>query len=278
MARISIIVAVYNKIQTLQQCLDSIKNQVNCDIELIVIDGGSTDGSVELLAFNHSAINYWISEPDNGVYSAWNKGIKQATGQWICFLGADDFLWSPTAICTIDAALKKAATNISLVYGQIIVLGKDDAPLYTLGEPWCQKLRERFNQEMAIPHPGLMHRGDLFEKYGYFDESLKIAGDYEFLLRVLKCEEALFTPGVLTVAMRTGGVSSDSSNALQMVREVWFAKRKNGVFPLGIRSMLAITRAFLRALILRLVGDQLARRLLDFGRKIAGLPPFWTKS
>ena len=89
---ISVVTAVFNCKSTLQQCLDSVAQQTYAHIELIVIDGGSTDGTVELIQANAQRIAYWISEPDRGIYNAWNKALAKATGDWICFLGTDDYL------------------------------------------------------------------------------------------------------------------------------------------------------------------------------------------
>ncbi|MEQ1667696.1 MAG: glycosyltransferase [Sulfuriferula sp.] len=89
---ISIIIAVYNGKATLQQCIDSVVQQTYSNKELIIIDGGSKDGTVELLEENRNKFSYWESEPDRGIYNAWNKGLTQAKGEWICFLGADCFI------------------------------------------------------------------------------------------------------------------------------------------------------------------------------------------
>ena len=90
----SIIVAVFNRVKTLQSCIDSIFAQDYSDKQIIIIDGGSNDGTVELLKVNDKKIDYWESEPDRGIYHAFNKGIKHAKGDWIYFLGSDDYFWS----------------------------------------------------------------------------------------------------------------------------------------------------------------------------------------
>lgn len=90
---VSIIVSVLNGKTTLQQCIDSVERQTYPNRELIVIDGGSRDGTLELLAENGGKISAWVSAPDRGIYNAWNKGLALAQGKWICFLGADDFFW-----------------------------------------------------------------------------------------------------------------------------------------------------------------------------------------
>ena len=117
---ISVIVAVYNGIDTLQQCIDSVAQQSYPAKELIVIDGDSKDGTVELLKANQEKINYWVSEPDSGVYNAWNKGLAQANDDWICFLGADDYFWDNQVLDKLGKALTDIPVKVRLAYAQVI--------------------------------------------------------------------------------------------------------------------------------------------------------------
>ncbi|MGZ4970754.1 MAG: glycosyltransferase family 2 protein, partial [Methylobacter sp.] len=159
---ISIIIAVFNCAKTLQQCIDSVAQQTYANKELIIIDGGSKDGTVDVLESNGDKLGYWLSEPDNGIYNAWNKGLSQAKGEWICFLGADDFFWDAQVLERMAAQLATVPADIRVAYGQIMLLNNDGKNLYPIGEPW-QGVKERFKQVMSIPHPGLMHRRGLFE-------------------------------------------------------------------------------------------------------------------
>ncbi|MFZ2161788.1 MAG: glycosyltransferase, partial [Sideroxyarcus sp.] len=153
---VSIIIAVLNGNATLQQCIDSIRQQTYPNKELIFIDGGSIDGTVDLLAANAENINYWISEPDRGIYNAWNKGLAQAHGEWICFLGADDFLWAPDVLEKMVVHLQNIPQNTRVAYGQIMLIGEDRKSSRSIGEPW-EQAKETFRQYMSIPHVGTMH-------------------------------------------------------------------------------------------------------------------------
>lgn len=275
--QISIIVAVYNGAKTLQHCIDSIAGQTYKNIELIVIDGGSSDATVEIIESNHGKIASWVSEPDRGVYSAWNKGLLRSHGEWICFLGADDFFWDSHVLEQMADSLSKTPSDVRLVYGRVMLLDHDDAPLYSIGEPW-DVVKERFRQIMCIPHPGLLHRQSLFKQLGPFDESFKIAGDYELMLRELMHANANFVPNIITVGMRQGGISSSPANAIESLREIRQAQKINGIrFP-GRRWMTAILRVYLRLLLWQLVGEKRARKLFDMARQMVGLPPYWTKT
>ena len=237
---ISIIVAVFNGVKTLQQCIDSVAKQTYPNKELIIIDGGSNDGTVDLLRLNQEHITYWISEPDSGIYNAWNKGLTQAQGEWICFLGADDFIWDSQVLERLSTRLEKLPASIHVAYGQIMLISADGESLYAAGEPW-QKIKERFKQVMCIYHQGVMHRRGLFQQNGKFDESFQIAGDYELLLRELKTSDAVFIPDIIIVAMRREGISSKPANTLLTMRELRRAQQMHGNHATATRAAQART-------------------------------------
>lgn len=275
--KITVIIAVYNGAKTLQQCLDSVAQQSHPHVELIVIDGGSKDGTVELLKANQANISYWVSEPDRGIYNAWNKALAQATGEWVCFLGADDFFWDAQVLARMAAALRERPPDVRVAYGQIMLLNQHGQSLFPLGEPW-PKVKDRFKQVMSIPHQGVMHRRSLFEARGFFDESFRIAGDYELLLRELKSAEAVFVPGLILSGMRQGGVSGDPKNSIVTLLEVRRAQRMHGQrFP-GPVWLAAMARVYVRLMLWRVLGERATRKILDAGRRWRGMPPYWTQT
>lgn len=275
---ISIVVATYNNHTTLQQCIDSVVRQTYPHKELIVIDGGSSDGTVDLLKANQRAIAYWVSEPDRGIYHAWNKALVKAEGEWICFLGADDFIWDEHVLARMAGQLENLPPNICVAYGQIMLLNSQGDRLYTIGEPW-ERVKQRFQKSMCIPHPGMMHRRSLFEQHGEFDESFRIAGDYELLLRELKIADALFVPEFVTVGMRQGeGESSHPASTLRLLHETRRAQRMHGQqFP-SLSWLFSMMKVYLRLLLWRVFGELVARKTLDFGRRVMGQPAYWTRT
>jgi glycosyltransferase involved in cell wall biosynthesis len=264
---ISVIVAVFNGTTTLQQCIDSVASQTYHDIELIVIDGGSTDGTVDILKANASKLAYWISEPDKGIYNAWNKALPHARGEWICFLGADDYFWTKDVLARMAGSLRILPFSVSVAYGQIMVLSQTGESLYPVGEPW-EKVKERFLQIMCIPHQGVMHRYNLFRIHGGFDESFRIAGDHEFLLRELKSMDAFFIPEIIVTGMRQGGVSSTSKNLIVTLLEMRRAARMHGGSFVGGVWLMAMTRIYIRISLTRLVGQNITTKLFDNGRRL----------
>jgi len=273
---ISIIVAVYNGVTTLQQCIDSVASQTYKNFELIVIDGGSTDGTVDLLAANATKISYWISEPDSGIYSAWNKGLHQIAGDWVCFLGADDYLWSDDVLASMSEVLQDLPSETQIAYGQIMLMGLDGAPIYKVGAPY-RYIAGVIPEVLGLPpHPGLMHRASVFKDRGGFDEGFRIAGDTDLLVRELRLAAPRFIPNLVVVGMRQGGVSSNPKNVLASLRELRSIQRKYGMRWPGFLWILAKLRAYIRLALWSTMGERRSRFVLDMGRRILGKPSYWT--
>jgi len=275
--KVSVIVAVRNGVQILPQCIDSIARQTYPYKELIIIDGGSSDGTVEILKANNEKISCWVSEPDRGIYHAWNKALLKATGDWICFFGADDCFWDAAVLTRITKHLRNVSPNIRVVYGQNMLINGKGKSLYPMGASW-QALKGKFRASMCLPHPGMMHHRSLFEQHGLFDESFRIAGDYEMLLRELKHADALFIPNLVVAGVRQGGISSNPDSALLVLSESRRAQRMHGQrFPplLWIWSMVKV---YVRFLLWHVFGERVGRRALDLGRQMLNQPKHWTKT
>lgn len=272
--RITVIVAVYNGASTIRQCIDSITRQTYSNRELIVIDGGSNDGTVQILEQYASKLSFWQSSPDRGIYDAWNQGLDHASGDWICFLGADDYLWNDTVMERLEPHLRTAAPA-RVVYGRVAVVNKTNQISRYDGVPW-EEARRSFGHTLTVPHPGLMHHRSVFAEHGKFDDSFRIAGDYDLLLRELRTRNALFAPEVITVGMRHGGLSNSPSIQGQVLKELSRIRKKH-----GIRAPLVWSRVRLKmtlcAWTVRCVGERRFRLAADWLRKVTGRPPVWTE-
>jgi glycosyltransferase involved in cell wall biosynthesis len=214
--RVSIITAVYNAAPTLEQCLLSVRNQSYRDVEHIVIDGGSTDGSVDILQLHSSQLAYWVSEPDSGVFDAWNKGLSRATGEWIAFVGADDVLLPDAVSKYLTVCGGTEAQYVS----SLVRWTRPGLPDKIIGRPWSWPA---FQRKMTTAHVGSLHRFDLFQKYGNYDTSYKYVGDYELLLRLGKDLDSIFV-NEITVAMPAGG----NSDCFAALTEAQRAKTRTG--------------------------------------------------
>lgn len=273
----SVVVAAFNSIETLGRCIDSVAQQTNLHRELIIIDGGSSDGTVEFLKTYDHKIDYWSSEPDRGIYHAWNKALSKARGEWICFLGADDFFWDTQVLDRISQHLRLLPPAIRIVYGQNMLITTKGENLYPMGAPWVT-VKDRFLAGTCLPHPGLMHHHSLFDQYGPFDESFRIAGDYEMLLRELKCADAMFLPNLLVTGVRQGGISSKPDSAMVILSETRRAQRMHGQKLPPLLWMWSMIKVSLRLLLWRVFGEQVTRGALDLGRQIIKQPRHWTKT
>lgn len=274
---ISIIVAVYNGAGTLQRCIDSVAQQSYPNKEMIIIDGGSKDATVDVLKANQEKIAYWISEPDRGIYNAWNKGLAQAQGEWICFLGADDWLCDSETLGDVAESLKQVSPCFEIVYGQVKMVNAVGSDAGQLGAPW-ETVKQAFtNGTYCLPTPGIFHRRSVFTKYGNFDETYAIAGDYELLLRVLRSSAPIFLEGITVSNMQQGGISSRPASALISLREMVKARRKNKMSNCSFGLFVAFFRVYLRSILWSLLGERWTRSVLDMGRKIIGKAPYWTK-
>jgi glycosyltransferase involved in cell wall biosynthesis len=197
-----VVTAVFNGQPYVAGCLDSVLCQDYPNIEHIVLDGGSSDGTIEVLRQYDDRIALWRSEPDKGIYDAWNKALLEARGEWICFLGADDqFLPGAVSAYMALAACNPQAEFLSSRVKVIHSTGYERI----LGCPWTWR---KFSKGMCAPHVGSMHRRSLFDRMGNYDTSYRIVADYAFLLRARDQLKAAYMP-LITVRMRAGGVSTN---------------------------------------------------------------------
>ena len=275
---ISIIVATFNRGGTLQRCIDSVARQTYPSRELVIIDGGSTDGSVDIIRANRAKIDAWRSEPDRGIYHAWNKGLALSKGTWMVFLGADDYLHDVHALERISAHLSEAAGGPRIVYGRVIVVDANGTEVARLGTPWHGARRSFMSGTTCLPTPGVMFHRELFRSHGLFDEGFSIAGDYEFLLRELKSAEPRYVADIVVTDMQYGGISSRPESTLVSLREMRAARVKHGLPALNARYLAALLGVRLRVILWRVAGERAARTILDWGRRMMGKPPFWTKA
>lgn len=225
---ITIVIASRNAANTLQQCLDSIIFQRFQDWEIVIIDGASEDSTLDLLRQRGAWINHWQSAKDQGICQAWNRALKHASGQWILFLGADDYLWSADTLEQIVPYLRSAYPRNLIVYGNVAVINSKADVISMLGDPW-PNLKRRMRRTMALPHQGVFHHQTLFRSYGTFDETFKIMGDYEFLSRFIWDHPPKYVPDVTVAAWRQGGISMRIMNIATVASErLRVRERQNG--------------------------------------------------
>ena len=261
--KISIVVAVKDGEKTLQRCFDSIRKQTYSRVELIVIDGQSNDQTLNIIQENSDIIKYWTSVKDSGIYEAWNNGLIHSTGDWLYFLGADDFLWDETSLSQSAYYLSNLPAEKLVAYGKVFLIDFDGSPLHSLGKPWAS-VSKLFMEMMSLPHQGIFHRAELFNIFGKFNESFRIAGDYELLLRYLKSNNPIFFPNLIVAGMQLGGISNNPKNLMTVMREFREARRINGVSGFSFLWVFAILKVYIRILLLNLMGQNRLMTMFKF--------------
>ena len=202
---ISVIIAVLNGIDKIEETILSIINQTYPYIELIVIDGGSTDGTIDILKKYNDKISYWVSEPDKGISDAFNKGVKASTGTYINFQGDGDGFYNQTSLEKVMDS--NNSTEDIFISGLIQRIDIDDTPLYV------SKYVGKFSKKsllfrMSLPHQGLFTHESYFEKYGLFDVNNTFCMDYEHLLRAYKEFPKVVTKDVIVANWRADGIGN----------------------------------------------------------------------
>ncbi len=203
----SIITAVYNGEKYISRLMASVFNQSYPNIEWIVQDGGSKDGTLDKLRPHADRIKL-VSEPDSGMYDAWNKALGRATGDWAIFLGADDFFISPHSIAQCHRHLRGMPPHIDIAYGALL-MGNNGKAEHLLNRT-MHRAYNTFLSDMGVPFPATFIRVPVLQRER-FDASYKIAGDFEFVARILSGDNVARLP-IIVSYMEMGGLSSDSSN------------------------------------------------------------------
>tara|TARA_B100000767_G_C19766155_1_gene537594 strand:- start:1078 stop:1836 length:759 start_codon:yes stop_codon:yes gene_type:complete len=176
--KISIIIATYNSEKTIKKCLDSCILQDYPNKEILIIDGNSSDNTLKIVQNFKSSNLSFFSDADTGIYDAWNKGVKICTGDWVCFIGSDDFWIFKSAISKLVEKINDE--KINFVSGKIRVYNAANKSFFLMGNKWDYK---KLSSNINIAHPGSLHKKSLIKKFGSFNSRFKIAGDHDFLIR-----------------------------------------------------------------------------------------------
>ena len=227
--KVSIITVCFNSAETIEDTVKSVLGQDYKDIEYVVVDGDSTDGTLGIIRRYENTISKVISEPDKGMYDAMNKGLRVTTGDIVGFLNADDFYASEKVVGRIVETM--GANKVDCCYGDVQYVARND-PGKTVRR-WKSQAYQNglFEKGWHPPHPAFFVKRQMYEKYGHFNSKFKIAADYELMLRFLRKHgiKSCYIPSVL-VRMRIGGKSN--KNPSQIIKaniECYQAWRENGL-------------------------------------------------
>lgn len=236
--KISIVTATFNSARTIADTLDSIAEQAFDNVEHIVIDGQSRDGTLPILYSRKDRISRIVSEPDRGIYDAMNKGIALATGDVVGLLNSDDVFADRNSLLAVASAMQDA--DIDCCYGDLVYVDSSDLGRiirYWKSRPFAPGL---FRKGWVPPHPTFYVRRHVYERYGGFDLTYRLAADFELMLRFLEKHRvrSVHIPRVL-VKMRLGGATNRSlSNIWRQNVEIYRSARKHGIDMSPIQFML----------------------------------------
>jgi glycosyltransferase involved in cell wall biosynthesis len=230
---ISIITATYNASHTIEELISSIIPQKNNKIEFIIVDGASTDNTISIIKKYEKNIDHLISEPDNGIYDAWNKGIKNANGVWIMFLGADDILMPNALSEYLNLINSKQLSTYDYISANNEYIDNSGKLLKILGKSanWSN-----MRKTMSAAHVGSLHnKTNLFNQVGFYNLSYKICADYELLLRKKDTFQCYFLNKRIA-QMKVGGVSF----TLKAIYETFKIRREHKTIPILYNYFLLI--------------------------------------
>lgn len=215
---ITIITATFNVADSLHWTYESIKNQTYPYIQWIVVDGNSKDDTVKLLKQYGDVIDVWFSEPDTGIYNAWNKALEYIQGDWVQFLGAGDEIRGVNTIENIVNELQSGYLEHELISTDIELLDENRIAQNKISGNWNKKeLKYSLLLPILPPHPGIFHRKCLFEKYK-FDEEFRIISDSLFLLTNTNLNFGYIS--VLSAGMALGGISTNKESYMRSYKEM----------------------------------------------------------
>jgi len=203
---ISIITINFNNSPGLKRTIESVRSQSSTQLEYIIIDGGSTDGSAQVIKTNADLANYWVSEKDYGIYHAMNKGIARATGDYLLFLNSGDYFYKPGVL----QALLDNGQGAEIIYGDLVVSGAGGKR--TKVHP--ATLTFDFFLRDSLPHPATLIKRTLFDRVGLYNEDNRIISDWEFFTHAVCRFNATYHHVPLEIAVfAEDGLSADPANS-----------------------------------------------------------------
>jgi glycosyltransferase involved in cell wall biosynthesis len=230
--KVSIITVVFNNVLTLKDAIDSVLSQTYKNIEYIIIDGGSNDGTLDLISSYGDRVSIILSEPDKGIYDAMNKGVKLAKGEIIGILNSDDIYQDNRVIEDVVSEFL-LDNRLDILYGDLIYVKQFNTTKVVRRWKSMTYYDKYFEDGNVPPHPTVFLRSSVYEIAGYFNLKLRLAADYEFLFRLFKFNQFRSKYiNRLMVRMRLGGATNKNfRNIIAGNKEILYSWKSNGLKP-----------------------------------------------
>lgn len=223
---ISITTPCWNSAKTIERTLKSVLDQSFKDYEYIIVDGGSTDGTIEILQRYEPLFEgrmRWKSEPDNGLYNAFNKGIAQSKGQYCWNVNSDDYI-EPEALTHIALTINKCDNKDSiLVFGMCVDYGNGKKNEYTCS---AEKIKKIYHRNWMIPHPATVVPKSIYDQFGTYDERFKICADKDWFHRVYKSGGRFEFSDEIIINFTVNGISTEGNYSKEIKDQWLFCKKK----------------------------------------------------
>lgn len=273
---ITIVTATFNVEGSLHWTYNSIKNQTYPYIQWIVIDGNSKDNTVELLRQYGDVVDVWFSEPDTGIYNAWNKALPYIQGDWVQFLGAGDELYQCDVLEKVVNHLKNCDTKAKLAYGKILHISeKKRIELFQTGMNWNNytNLWDIYRPELPV-YSGIYQHRSLFELVGGYDEQYKVVADNVFVLQCLRYSSFEFLP-FLVAKMPLGGLTGRIDSHQKIIPETKVAMKNLGI-KIPLRKYVYFEfKYFFKDLMFAILGRKNLEFLMDSIKQLRGKNKVW---
>ena len=263
----TIITSTLNCRDALVKTIESIRRQSCRSVQWIIADGGSTDGTVDLIRRSTDVVDDWFSGPDQGIYDAWNKACRFIDGEWVLFLGAGDLLAGPHTLAQMAAVLCELPAHTAIAYGNVQQFAKDRL-LYHYGRV---DLQSWDLHRPALPsHQGVFQRAELLTGPNPFDTTYRIAADSKFLLRTLRDRAAAYVD-LDVCQMEPGGISASPRHALTMMREALRLQHDLDYRLPVLRRTWFVCRSYVKHYAFRHLGQRGTSAMVSARRRVAGL-------
>ena len=229
--KVSVVTISFNEESSIENTIKSVLEQDYINIEYIIIDGGSSDNTIEILKKYNEKINYWQSKSDKGVYDAMNQGIKRSTGEIVGILNSGDTYFKNTISEVVKVASQHARQHY-ILSGALQYVDSDGAEMFDV--IFCNEntFKRKYKLSMPINHPATFVFRSVYDSIGLYNERMKIVADYEFVLRALRHNIPFVFSDIVFTRMKSDGISYGISNMWTRVKESYIARKMNNTVPL----------------------------------------------
>jgi glycosyltransferase involved in cell wall biosynthesis len=274
--KITVIIAVFNGAESLEATIQSVLTQACDNFELVVVDGGSSDGTIDILKRYDNNIEYWMSKPDSGIYDAFNKAARLAAGEWIVFIGAGDRLYDPGVLAKIAETAANVDQSTEIIYGRVSIVNEENVAVKTINWPWEQMSGKwRGGRPMLPHHQGIFHRRTLLSSEKPFDTKYTIAADSKLIYRSLASVPPAFVD-IIVAEATLGGKSTEPAYFLRTANEIiainYELKHRN-----YLHQFWFYLKSLAKHILHLLAGKNFSIACIDKYRVITGRSPKWTK-